>query len=50
MILYTCRYERPHADYIDKLPKGKHSCKGMIAFLEIHVIVICLIVRLYCML
>ena len=23
------RYERPHADYIDKLPKGKHSCKGM---------------------
>lgn len=22
-------YERPHADYIDKLPKGKHSCKGM---------------------
>lgn len=37
MILHTCRYERPHADYIDKLPKGKHSCKGMIAFLEIHV-------------
>ncbi|XP_062619939.1 poly [ADP-ribose] polymerase 1-like [Saccostrea cucullata] len=22
-------YERPHADYIDKLPKGKHSCKGL---------------------
>ncbi|XP_048732716.1 poly [ADP-ribose] polymerase 1-like [Ostrea edulis] len=22
-------YERPHSDYIDKLPKGKHSCKGM---------------------
>lgn len=22
------RYERPHSDYIDKLPKGKHSCKG----------------------
>ncbi|XP_022328673.2 poly [ADP-ribose] polymerase 1-like isoform X1 [Crassostrea virginica] len=22
-------YERPHADYIDKLPKGKHSCKGV---------------------
>lgn len=22
-------YERPHADYIEKLPKGKHSCKGV---------------------
>ncbi|XP_076264902.1 poly-(ADP-ribose) polymerase [Rhynchophorus ferrugineus] len=22
-------YERPHADHITKLPKGKHSCKGV---------------------
>ena len=22
-------YERYHADYIEKLPKGKHSCKGV---------------------
>lgn len=22
-------YERYHADYIDKLPKGTHSCKGV---------------------
>lgn len=35
MILY--RYERPHSDYIEKLPKGKHSCKGMISLLEFNV-------------
>lgn len=35
MILH--RYERPHSDYIEKLPKGKHSCKGMIALLEVNV-------------
>lgn len=23
------RYERTGADYIEKLPKGKHSCKGI---------------------
>lgn len=22
-------YERTHADYIEKLPKGMHSCKGV---------------------
>lgn len=22
-------YERYHADYIEKLPKGSHSCKGV---------------------
>lgn len=26
---YLCRYERTRADYIEKLPKGKHSCKGV---------------------
>ena len=25
----TLRYERTAADYIEKLPKGKHSCKGV---------------------
>ena len=24
-----CRYERLHADHITKLPKGKHSTKGV---------------------
>lgn len=28
-IFFVCRYERKHADYIEKLPKGKHSTKGL---------------------
>lgn len=28
-ILIPYRYERTRADYIEKLPKGKHSCKGV---------------------
>lgn len=35
MILY--RYERLYLDYIEKLFKGKYSCKGMILFLEVNV-------------
>lgn len=35
MILY--RYERLYLDYIEKLFKGKYSCKGMIVFLEVNV-------------
>ena len=27
--MYDFRYERTSADYIEKLPKGKHSCKGV---------------------
>lgn len=28
-LLFLSRYERTRADYIEKLPKGKHSCKGV---------------------
>lgn len=24
-----CRYERSQAEYVEKLPAGKHSCKGI---------------------
>lgn len=24
-----CRYERTQAEYVEKLPPGKHSCKGV---------------------
>ena len=26
---YNCRYERTASDYIEKLPAGKHSTKGV---------------------
>jgi poly [ADP-ribose] polymerase len=29
MLLSCCRYERKSADYIQKLPKDKHSTKGL---------------------